>query len=74
MVRHVLKDGRRVDDIAGRVVRVEECGPLYRLLEEINEKETKRFERCSDHDRSGRNVRNSRRVGLSDNKPFDGCA
>lgn len=74
MVRHVLKDGRRVDDIAGRVVRVEECGPLYKLLEEICEKKTKHIERRGDHDRSGRNVRNSRRVGLSDDKPFDGCA
>lgn len=35
-VVHILKDGSMVKDITGRVVRVEDAGPLYRLIDNIN--------------------------------------
>ena len=36
MVYHILKDGTRVNDIKGRVVRYEEARPLYNLVQKIN--------------------------------------
>lgn len=35
-VYHVLKDGSRVDDIAGRVVRVSDAEAVYNLIHSIN--------------------------------------
>lgn len=35
-VIHILKDGSVVKDITGHVVRVEDAGPLYQLIESIN--------------------------------------
>ena len=35
-VIHILKDGSRVKDISGRVVRLEEAGAIYQLLHNIN--------------------------------------
>ena len=35
-VHHILKDGTTVDDIAGKVVRPEDAGPLYQLIHKIN--------------------------------------
>lgn len=29
---HILKDGTRVDDITGHVVRFEDAEPLYRMM------------------------------------------
>lgn len=36
MVYHVLKDGSVVDDIAGKVVRVEDAEAVYNLINTIN--------------------------------------
>jgi hypothetical protein len=38
MVIHILKDGTRVDDIAGRVVKVSDAEVVYKLMDEINRK------------------------------------
>lgn len=35
-VVHILKDGSIVEDITGHVVRVEDAGPLYQLIDSIN--------------------------------------
>ena len=35
-VIHILRDGSIVEDISGRVVKVEDAGPLYHLIESIN--------------------------------------
>lgn len=40
MVYHILKDGTRVKDINGRIVRYEEAKPLYNLVQKINSKNT----------------------------------
>lgn len=36
MVIHVLKDGTRVDSIAGHVVKISEAEVVYNLMDEIN--------------------------------------
>lgn len=36
MVTHVLKDGTRLDDITGHVVRVQDAEVVYNLMIEIN--------------------------------------
>lgn len=35
-VTHVLKDGTRVKDIRNHIVRAEDAGTVYRLIETIN--------------------------------------
>lgn len=35
-VVHILKDGSIVKDITGHVVRMEDAGPLYELIDKIN--------------------------------------
>ena len=35
-VFHVLKGGKRVDDITGMVVRKDDCEGVYALLSELN--------------------------------------
>lgn len=35
-VIHILRDGTRVNDITGRVVRVEDAEPLYRLVYDMS--------------------------------------
>lgn len=35
-VIHILKDGSIVKDITGHVVRMEDAGPLYDLIDSIN--------------------------------------
>lgn len=40
-VHHILKDGTRVDDITGKVVRMEHCKGVYDLMTELN-RNTKR--------------------------------
>lgn len=37
-VVHILKDGSIVKDITGHVVRMEDAGPLYDLIDSINRK------------------------------------
>lgn len=37
-VVHILKDGTRVDDITGHVVRMEDAENLYRMIRRINRK------------------------------------
>lgn len=37
-VIHVLKDGTRVDDIAGYIVRISDAEPVYNLMDAINKK------------------------------------
>lgn len=41
MVYHILKDGSIVKDITGHVVRIEDAGPLYELIDSINRKGSK---------------------------------
>ena len=40
-VIHILKDGSRVEDITGHVVKMEDAGTLYNLIREINSKSNK---------------------------------
>lgn len=40
-VIHILKDGTRLDDISGHVVRMEDAEELYRLIDSINQKRSK---------------------------------
>lgn len=35
-VIHILKDGSIVEDITGHIVRIEDAGPLYELIDSIN--------------------------------------
>lgn len=44
-VIHILKDGTRLDDITGHVVRMEDAEELYRLIDNINQKKKKVEER-----------------------------
>lgn len=37
-VHHILKDGSRVPDIRGHVVRIADAEPLYRFIHSINQK------------------------------------
>lgn len=41
-VVHILKDGSIVKDITGHVVRMEDAGPLYQLIDDINRRGSKR--------------------------------
>ena len=41
-VIHVLKDGTRVDDITGRVVKVSDASQLYRLMIDLNKPSKKK--------------------------------
>lgn len=34
-IRHVLKDGRVLDDISGYLVKKEDCPELYQVVEKI---------------------------------------
>ena len=40
-VHHVLKDGTKVDDVAGRVIKAEEHSVLYEVINRINEGRSK---------------------------------
>lgn len=44
-IRHILRDGTEVADVAGRVVRLNEFGTVYAVIQEINRKERKNEER-----------------------------
>lgn len=41
-VVHILKDGSIVKDITGHVVRMEDAGPLYDLIDSINREGSKK--------------------------------
>ena len=49
MVIHYLKDGTRVEDITGHVVRVQEAEVVYNLMDQIN-REVSSNERKDDRD------------------------
>ena len=51
-VIHILKDGSEIEDIAGRVVKMEDAGALYNLIHAINRKSEARKTR----EKSGRDV------------------
>lgn len=36
MVIHILKDGTRLDDIAGHIVRIRDAETVYKLMDSIN--------------------------------------
>ena len=49
MIIHILKDGTRLDDITGHIVRIQEAETVYKLMDSINrradnEKSNKRDE------------------------------
>jgi hypothetical protein len=46
-VIHILKDGSEVEDITGRVVKVDDAGTLYSLIREINRKSVKKNRKLS---------------------------
>lgn len=37
-VVHILKDGSRVKDISGIIVKIEDAEPVYNLMDSINRK------------------------------------
>lgn len=41
-VIHILRDGSVVKDITGHVVRMEDAGPLYDLIDRINREGSKK--------------------------------
>lgn len=41
-VIHILKDGTRLDDISGHVVRMEDAEELYRLIDSISQRRGER--------------------------------
>lgn len=45
-VVHILKDGSRVKDITGHVVRMADARPLYDLIDCINREKTKKKSIC----------------------------
>ena len=40
-IRHVLKDGRVLDDISGIVIKKEDCPEVYRVIEKIRREKGK---------------------------------
>lgn len=38
-VHHVLKDGKKVDDVAGHVIKADEHSVLYEVINRIQQKE-----------------------------------
>lgn len=46
MVIHILKDGSRVTDISGHVVKIDEAKTAYSLLDRINRNGSKVTERA----------------------------
>lgn len=43
-VIHILRDGTVVEDITGHVVRLEDAGPLYDLIDSINSEGSRKNE------------------------------
>lgn len=46
-VIHILKDGSRVPDLRGHVVRIADAEPLYRFIHSINQKSGKTLDTYS---------------------------
>lgn len=46
-VIHVLKDGSRIEDITGHVVKMEDAGTLYNMIRDINRKSEKKNRKLS---------------------------
>lgn len=46
-VIHILKDGTILEDITGHVVRIEDAGPLYDLIDKINREGSKKLREVS---------------------------
>lgn len=44
-VVHILKNGSTLTDITGHVVRINDAGPLYQLIDNINRKGSKKEKR-----------------------------
>lgn len=38
MIKHVLKDGTKIDDVTGYVIRMDEFKSLYKLIDSISRK------------------------------------
>ena len=38
-IHHVLKDGKKVDDVAGHVIKAKEHSVLYEVINRIQQKE-----------------------------------
>lgn len=38
MIRHILKDGREVDSIAGTVIRQQDFKDLYRVIDQMEKR------------------------------------
>lgn len=36
MIIHILKDGTRLEDISGHIVRIQEAETVYKLMDSIN--------------------------------------
>lgn len=45
MVKHVLKDGREVQDIENRVIKIDDFKPLYEAIKRI-QKESEVMPKC----------------------------
>ena len=43
-VHHILKDGTKVDDVAGCVIKAEEHSVLYEVINRINEERRRKDE------------------------------
>lgn len=54
-VIHILKDGSEVEDITGRVVKMEDAGTLYSLIREINNKSKKKNRELSGNETGSNN-------------------
>lgn len=42
MIIHILRDGTVVPDIAGHIVKVEDCESIYSLVEHMNARKERR--------------------------------
>lgn len=42
-IHHVLKDGTRIDDISGHVVRVQDAESVYALISKLNQRKVVRY-------------------------------
>jgi hypothetical protein len=50
MVIHILKDGTRLEDISGHIVRIQEAETVYKLMDSINSGRLKDETKKSDRD------------------------
>lgn len=50
MIIHILKDGTRLEDISGHIVRIQEAETVYKLMDSINSRRVKSETEKSDRD------------------------